>query len=220
MADDKTPDAAKPDSERPAEKPAEKPADKPADKPAEKPAEKPADTTVNEKPAEKPAGKDDAAKPESKAPEKYALKVPEAGAAFVDPADLTHIETIARAANWSNDDAQAALEEHVATIAAQSERYLAETKADKTYGGDKLTESQRLAKLVIDKVRPTGHERRESFQRFLGRGGAGNHIEVVAFLADLGKMMGEDSPAFSRGTGGSSTKSAAEVLYGSTPAAS
>jgi hypothetical protein len=158
-------------------------------------------------------GKADQAIPESKAPEKYELKVPDAGKAYVDDADLKYLEDVARESGWSNEDAQAALEEHVATVKVQADRWAAETRADKEYGGDKLTETQRLTKLAIDRLRPAGHARRESFLRFMGRGGAGNHIEVVAFLADLGRMMGEDSPTHARSAGADSTKDVAQQLY-------
>ena len=203
MADD-----PKPGAQVPPAAPVEKPAETPAAKPAEAPAPK-----ADETPAQKPERK--AGEPEAppKAPEKYALKVPDAGAAFIDDADLKDLETVARAANWSNEDAQAALDEHIARVQARSDRYLAATKADPEYGGEHLTESQRLAKRVIDRVRPTDHKRRESFMAFLNRDGAGNHIEVLSFLADLGKMMGEDSPAHGRSISGGSGKDAAATLY-------
>jgi hypothetical protein len=165
------------------------------------------------KTGERKTAADTGTKTESKVPDKYELKVPEGGDAYVDPADLATLETMARKAGWSNEDAQAALEEHVATIHAQAERFAADTKADTEYGGDKLTESQRLANIAIDRIRPKGHARRESFQRFLGRGGAGNHIEVVSFLADLGKLMGEDSPAHSRSTQPGSSEDLTDKLY-------
>jgi hypothetical protein len=139
-----------------------------------------------------------AAAPAAKVPEKYSLTVPEGGAAYVDDADLKRLEEVARASEWTNEDAQAALEEHISTIKAQSDRWAAETSADPEYGGEKLVETQRLAKAAIDRLRPAGHARRDAFLRFMGRGGAGNHIEVVSFLADLGKLMSEDAPGATR----------------------
>lgn len=131
---------------------------------------------------------------ESKVPERYTFTVPEGGAAFVDDAVLQRLEQIARASGWSQEDAQAALEEHVVTMQALAEEYRAQAMADPEYGGDRFNETQRLARKVIDRVRPAGHPRHESFLRFLARGGAGNHIEVLSFLADLGALMGEDAP--------------------------
>lgn len=181
----------KPADARPIDVPA-KPA--PAtNKPAEQiPAEqKPAEPA---KPATPPA--DSGSKADvttSKAPEKYELQVHEGSR--VDPEDVAQVEQMAKTAGWSNDEAQAALDELHTQLDAQATRWLTQTTADRDYGGEHLEQSQRLAKSAIDRLRPTGHPRRESFLRFLNKGGAGNHLEVVAFLADLGKAMGEDSPA-------------------------
>lgn len=150
---------------------------------------------------------------ESKAPDKYELKVPDAGKAYLEDADLKYLEEAARANGWTNDEAQAALEEHLSTVQAQSARFEAATKADKTYGGDQFEETKRLARSVIDKIRPAGHERRDSFLAFMGRGGAGNHVEVLSFLADLGRQMGEDSPVHSRGGGTREKADTASKMY-------
>jgi len=171
------------------------------------------DPKAEERPPVEPPRTADEPPAQSKAPDKYTLVVPDAAAAFVEPADLAHLESVARTSNWSNEDAQAALEEYAATIAAQSVRFAAELKADKDYGGDKLAESQQLAKRAIDRVRPDGHARRDAFMRFLNRGGAGNNLEVVSFLADLGKLMSEDTPAPMRSTGSDTGKDAASKLY-------
>ncbi len=146
-----------------------------------------------------------------KPPEKYALSVPEAGRAHVEATDLQYLETVARKAGWTNEEAQAALDEHVATLQAASQRFLEQTTADPEIGGAHLAESQRLARAVINRVRPEGHPRRASFLQFLNRGGAGNHLEVVAFLRDLGTLMAEPGPV--GGTGGVERKPTADVLY-------
>jgi hypothetical protein len=202
-------DAGKPGEQKPAEqKPAEQ---KPDQKPAEKPADKPAEKTEG-KAGTEPGDKAAETKVEAKVPEKYALKVPDAGAALVDDADLKHLEEVARASGWTNDDAQAALEEHLALIQAQADRYLTDTKSDKEYGGEKFDETKRLANRVVDRIRPAGHARRESFLRFMGRGGAGNQIEVLSFLADLGKLMSEDAPGHTRASA-SGNADVATTLY-------
>lgn len=149
--------------------------------------------------------------PVSKAPEKYALVIPAGGR--VDARDLASIEKNARAAGWSNEEAQAAVAEFDGLIKAQSEQFLTDTKADPTYGGEHLAQTQQLARAVIDRIRPDGHPRRESFMAFLNRGGAGNHIEVASFFADLGKLMGEDSPIGGRSGGASGGQGAQKSLY-------
>lgn len=147
----------------------------------------------------------------SKAPEKYVLTLPDGGR--LEESDLKYVEDIARKANWSNDDAQAAIAEQDAAIKAQSDRFLTELKADTEYGGDKLAESQKAVRAVIDRIRPDGHPRREAFVKFLNRGGAGNHREVVAFFNDVHKLMAEDTSV--GGGSGASAQDAASKLYGS-----
>lgn len=126
----------------------------------------------------------------AKAPAKYELKVPDGG--LMDADDLPALEKVARENDMSQEEAQAYLDEMGVSLKAQSEGYLTKLKADPDYGGDKLAESQRLANQFIDRLRPAGHARRDSFLRFLNRGGALNHPEVVALLADAGKLMDED----------------------------
>jgi len=134
----------------------------------------------------------------TKAPATYALTVPTEATEFITTEDLTYLETLARENDWTNDEAQAELASEAtrlgARVAAQSAKWAATTKADAEYGGDHLASTQTLAKAAIARVRPEGHPRRDGFLAFMNRGGAGNHIEVVSFLADLGKLMGEDAP--------------------------
>jgi hypothetical protein len=148
----------------------------------------------------------------SKAPDKYDLKVADADKVFADDTLLAHLEGIARAGNLSNEDAQAFVDEQVAVLRARSEAFLTEAKAHKTYGGEKFDETVRLAKTAIDKVFPVGHEMRPSFLRFLQQAGADHNINVLAFLSTVGKQMGEDSPTFTRSSGGSE-RSAEDLLY-------
>jgi len=160
---------------------------------------------------EKTAGKDGAADA-SKAPLEYTLSLPDDINGLIDDTDIALIRDTATKSKWSQEDASAAVGELVAMVQAQSSRFLAETTADPTYGGQKLAESQKLAQAVIQKIRPPGHPRYDSFQKFLARGGAGNHIEVVSFLADLGRLMAEDTPPQGRASG-AGAKDAATLLY-------
>jgi hypothetical protein len=134
-----------------------------------------------------------------KAPATYALQLPASGR--LSERHRTQIEAMARANDWSNDDAQAAVNDLDAQLAAETAGWLEDTKKDKDYGGEKLAESQRLGKLAVDRIRPAGHARRDAFLRLLDSTGYGNHVEVVAFFADLGKLMGEDP-----GAGGSGSR--------------
>lgn len=147
-----------------------------------------------------------------KAPDKYSLTVPEANEAIADPALTKRIEEIARASDWTNDEAQAALNEALTLKQQEIDGWASQTKADPDYGGDKLSETQRLAQRAIDRVRPAGHARRDSFLKLVTGSGFGNHLEVVSFLADLGALMSEDTGARSGGPKGGS-KQTAESLY-------
>lgn len=160
------------------------------------------------KPGEKDASKPDA----KKAPEKYELQLPEGGR--IDSNDLAAVEQLARDNDWTKDEAQDHLDAIAESVDAQAARWLTETTADKDYGGDKLATTQKLAMQAVSKIRPEGHPRRASFLAFMNRGGAGNHLEVVSFLADLGKLMAEDSPNLGTGGGGAQPTDAATKLYG------
>ena len=141
------------------------------------------------------------------APATYTLTVPADAQAFYGARQLAKLEADARAAHWTNADAQAELDEQVAVIPArrqaQLEAWRGQTQRDPDYGGARLSETQRLSKLAIDAVRPLGHARRDTFLAFLTGSGGTDHPEVVAFLADLGTLMAEDRPGapgqFARG---------------------
>lgn len=148
-----------------------------------------------------------------KAPEKYDLKRPENSP--IDDSDLKQLEKIARDNDMTNEEAQELLEGHHTELSARAAGYLADLTADKEYGGDKLAETQQRANAVIDRIRPAGHARRDSFLRFLNRAGANNHPDVVSFLADIGKAMKEDSPVRDGSSTTSSGKAPADVLYDS-----
>lgn len=195
--------------------------DKPAgDKPAgeskteDKPAgEKPAGETSGKTSGDgaKTEGKDDKAKTESKAPEKYALTMPEGG--NVDEKDVAQIEVIARAQNLTNEEAQALLVNHAESIKAESARFLAETNADPEYGGDKLDKSIELATAFLDRVQPRGTPKGDALRAMLNKSGYGNQVRVISLLADAGKLMAEDGHVSGQ-SGGTEKKTQAEVLYG------
>jgi hypothetical protein len=208
--DDK-PAADKPAADKPAgDKPvADKPAaDKPAaDKPA---ADKPAADKPGDQQAAEPGGKaGDAQKP--KAPEKYALTLPEG--TRLDATDVAAVEQLAKANDWTNEDAQAELVERSTAFDAIAARFLAETTADPDYGGDKLADTQRLANLALDRLQPKGTPRGDRTRAMLAKTGYGNHIAFVALMADVGKLMAEDSPIVGRAAAPEVKKDPAAVLY-------
>lgn len=125
-----------------------------------------------------------------RAPEKYELKVPSSNP--LDAKDLEGFEAFARRMNWTNEEAQVMLDEQIAGVEATLERFKEEAAADPDYGGEKLAETQRLANVVLDAIRPKGHPRRDAFLQILTKGGHVNNIEVLSFLADVGRAASED----------------------------
>ncbi len=127
---------------------------------------------------------------EEKAPETYSLKLGEGS--LLGSADVAFIEKVARENNLSNESAQSLIDQQDTLIKAQSESWLADLKADKTYGGDKLETTQRLANAAVDKLWPK--------------------------VADVGRATLEDSVV--RGTvdgDDRKTKPLAERMYPNTP---
>lgn len=191
-----------------------------ADDAAKKPAEekKAGDTKVAD---DKKAADDAAAAKEGTeaagektgegAPDKYELKLPEGSESWLDASDLSEFEKVARAEGWTNDQAQERLGLHADAMEARSAAFRAQTEADPIYGGDNLAETSRLAQLTLDKLRPAGTPRGDALRRVLAKTGFGNHIEVVSFLADLGRRMAEDSPVAGGGGGGGGKESVDKV---------
>lgn len=147
-------------------------------------------------------------------PEKYELKVGKDAETFIDANDLKVIEKFARDKGLNNDQAQALVNDRAGALLEQSVAFRAITEADPNYGGDKLPETERLAKLALDKLRPAGTPRGDSFRQILAKTGYGNNLEIVSLLADLGKQLAEDTQG-ERGNagGGGDKKGAAETLY-------
>jgi hypothetical protein len=196
------------------------PAAAPAAAPA--PATPPADGTPPPAPTtaltdSTPAPGSTAAAPDAAkaAPIVYDLKIPEGATGLVDEKDLDFFKSAGEQAKWTPEEAQAAVNEFTTLAQAQSARFLAETQADPTYGGAAFAQTQRQAMAVINRIRPAGHPRHDSFQAFLAKGGSGNHLEVISFLADLGKLMGEDTPVSGQSTSGKggSGDDAARAFY-------
>ena len=164
----------------------------------------------------KKAGGDEV-KDQKKAPATYELTVPDDAKRFVTDADLERFQEIAKANDWTQEEAAAALTEEVtnaqerqtaSSCTAAIAAWEAETKADKTYGGKNLPETQRLANLAIDRVYPKGHPERDPFLAFLKESGGGVNLRAVKFFANLGRMMGEDTPSSGRSTSSSSAEKA------------
>lgn len=159
-------------------------------------------------------GKDGAAAAAPKAPAKYELVVPEANQKFVDAEDVAAFESIARENDWTNEDAQAYLIEQAEQRAAMSAKFHADATADKEIGGDKLEESQRLVKSVLDKFLPESEADGKKLRTALTKLGLGSYPPLVRLLVRIGKAGAEDSPGNvgAQGAAGGQ-KDAASTLY-------
>jgi hypothetical protein len=151
------------------------------------------------------------------APEKYDLKIPEGAEAVLSAGELNEIEELAREANLPNDQAQSIVESTAALAAKRSETWKARLEADKTYGGEKLAETQQLANKFLDKVAPKGTPLGDELRSML-QSGVGNHLAIVAAMANAGRMMKEDGPVEGAAAAGATqAKSLEEYLYPNAP---
>lgn len=135
-------------------------------------------------------------------PAPYTVTVPADATRLVSETDLDYLKEVARSNGWTNTELQAELDAQVTRARAKRTQVISEwdaaTRADVTYGGTRLADTQRYATLAIDKLRPADHPRRDSFLNFLNESGGSVHLEVVAFLADLGRLLGEDRGVLGR----------------------
>lgn len=152
------------------------------------------------------------AKPQG-APETYDLKAPEGAA--MDDAGLAAFAEFAKGQNLTQEAAQSMLttlapamakraQDQVAAIHAQ---WLADTKADKEIGGDKLDENLAVAKKARDAFATEG------FRDFLEQTNLGNHPEMIRFMHRVGKAMSEDSLVTPGGGSKTPEMSAAQRMY-------
>lgn len=147
-------------------------------------------------------------------PDKYDLSIPEGAEKWLGDEDIKQVAAIAKAQGWTNEQAQQALDDHADRLVAQSETFRELTENDPDIGGEKLAATQALASRALDRIRPTTHKRSDAFRALLTKSGYGNHPEVIAFLADIGKLMKEDGPAVGAGTPPAEKPSTAKKFYG------
>lgn len=159
-------------------------------------------------------GKDDAAAAAAKAPAKYELTVPDEHQRFVDAEDVAAFEAIARTNDWTQEDAQAYLVEQAEQRAAMSAKFHADVTADKEIGGEKLEESTRIVKTVLDKFLPESEADGKKLRTALTKLGLGSYPPLVRLLVRIGKAGAEDSPGNVGAQGGAEgKKDAASTLY-------
>jgi hypothetical protein len=125
-------------------------------------------------------------------PERYELRLPDRTP--LDQSDLESVAAIARAKGWTNEQAQAALEEMGTSLAEQTTRFRHELDADPEVGGAHLEQAQVWAKRALDRFLPEGSPQGQRFRMAMNKSGYGNFLPLVTLLARIGKAMSEDQP--------------------------
>jgi hypothetical protein len=146
------------------------------------------------------------------APESYEFKQAD-GQAF-DASVITAYADVAKELNLSQDSAQKVIDKVAPVLQArQAEQiqaahaaWIEGAKADKEFGGDKLTENLSVAKKAMDKFGTP------ELKTLLNQSGLGNHPEIIRAFYRAGKSISEDTFVGGRAAqqGG---KSLADRLY-------
>ncbi|MBU0593356.1 MAG: protease [Gammaproteobacteria bacterium] len=131
------------------------------------------------------------AKPEG-APEKYEFKAPE-GHEF-DAHVIEQFSEVARELNLPNEAAQKVIDKIAPALAkkqadaldAVRNQWAEDAKADKEFGGAKLTENLTVAKKALDTFGTP------ELRTLLDESGLGNNPEVIRFMVKAGKAISED----------------------------
>lgn len=211
-ADDAAANAAKEAADKEA---ADKAAKEAADKTAAEAAAN-AGKTPEQLAAEKKAADDAAAAAAAtkQPPDKYSLTKPEGD--FIDDADITALEQIAKSNKWTNEEAQAELQAEAEVRKQRRDAFLEAAKKHPEIGGDKLAEAQANATAAMDRFLPADDPDGKVLRTELTKNGFGNWPPLVKLLARIGAAMKEDAgPLVGKGAGGGNEKrSHADVLFG------
>lgn len=136
------------------------------------------------------------AEAEKGAPETYEFTAPKSFEGVeIDGSIHAAYGKAARELNLPQDKAQKLFDTtmsamHQRAMAEQgriTEEWIAETKADKDIGGDKLEENLGIAKKAMEEFGSDGLRELLSIEN-----GIGDHPEVIRFLVKIGRAIGED----------------------------
>ncbi|MEG2173678.1 MAG: hypothetical protein RRY29_10555 [Desulfovibrionaceae bacterium] len=131
-------------------------------------------------------------------PEQYALTIPQSLSGSVTPEQIAGFENYAKSAGLSNEQAQAALDfkVHLTREFQETQQQLLtqweeQVRADPALGGRNLTTTVATATRAMQHYDPTG-----TISKLLCSSGHGSNPDVVRFLYNIGKAMGEDKVPF------------------------
>ncbi len=145
------------------------------------------------------------------APEAYEFKAPD-GQEF-DAGFVGEFSEVAKELNLPQEAAQKMLDriapalanKQAAAIERVKNEWAEASKADKDFGGDKLTETLSLAKKALDQFGSP------ELRTFLNQSGLGNHPEIIRAFYRAGKAISEDRVV--TGQGGAAAQNDARKLY-------
>lgn len=149
------------------------------------------------------------------APEAYAdFNLPEG--IEIDKGMLDGVKAQFKAAGYTQEQAQAAIDLHIANQTEQQEVFLQtrkewvnEIKTDKEFGGDKFDSTVKGAQLALRKFDGDGQ-----MIQLLETSGFGDHPGVIKFLARIHAAMGEDQVFGERQNDKGKSAPVHERLYG------
>lgn len=133
------------------------------------------------------------------APAEYDLAIAESVQASIPQEKMDEFTHYARAAGLSNEQAQAALDfkiqlnrDYEDTHRQQVDQWEKQVRADPELGGKNVDVTIATATRAMQHYDPTGH-----ISKLLCESGHGSNPEVVRFLYNIGKSLGEDKVPFS-----------------------
>lgn len=146
---------------------------------------------------------------------KYALTMPEG--VEVDQALLDELGPEFKELGLTTAQAQKLADKFIASQQAKAEKqgetwagtiskWADDAKADKDIGGDKWDGTVSASRRAVDKLGTP------ELREYLNASGGGNHPELIRFMAKVGSMLKEDSPA-GGGEGGSKPAEPAHLLF-------
>lgn len=137
--------------------------------------------------------------PAAGVPAEYDLSIPESVKATVPQEKIDEFTSYAREAGLSNEQAQAALDfkiqlnsDYEETQRQQVAQWESQVRADPELGGKNMDVTVATATRAMQHYDPTGH-----ISKLLCESGHGSNPEVVRFLYNIGKSLGEDKVPFS-----------------------
>lgn len=160
----------------------------------------------------------DAKHPINQVPEdgKYSLTMPEG--IELDTALLDALGPTFKELNLSNGHAQALADKFIEAQRAKSEQATAQWAETINGWADKAKADPEMGGGKWDKTLASAISARDRFgspalNEYLEASGAGNHPEVIRFMAKVGSMIGEDNPAISDNPGRKVSTDSASILY-------